>query len=95
MPRSANIHVRTDPHIKAGAEQLFSTFGITISDAVNIFLHQSLLVGGLPFDVRQPRYNAETESAIKEARGIMGGKIKTKVYKSVVEMNTDIDGNNR
>ncbi|MDR1840812.1 MAG: type II toxin-antitoxin system RelB/DinJ family antitoxin [Holophagales bacterium] len=92
MPRNADIHVRTDPQTKAGAEQLFSTFGITISDAVNIFLRQSLLVGGLPFDVRQPRFNDETEAAMKEARDIMSGKVKAKVYSSVAEMNADIDG---
>ena len=39
--------------------------------------------GGLPFEVRQPRYNAETEAAMKEARDIMAGKIKAKRYQSV------------
>jgi DNA-damage-inducible protein J len=92
MPRNANIHVRTDSQTKVGAEQLFSTFGITISDAINIFLRQSLLVGGLPFEVRQPRYSAETETAMQEARDIMSGKVETKVYSSVAEMNADIDG---
>jgi len=92
MPRNADIHVRTDPQTKAGAEQLFSMFGITISDAINIFLHQSLLVGGLPFEVRQPQFNDETEAAMKEARDIMSGKLKAKLYKNVAEMNADIDG---
>lgn len=91
MPKTANLHIRTDPETKVGAEQLFSTFGITISDAVNIFLRQSLIVGGLPFAVRHPRFNAETEAAMQEARDIMSGKVKTKVYASVAEMNADID----
>ena len=55
MARTANINIRTEPDIKAAAEALYSGFGITLSDAVNIFLHQSLIVGGLPFDMRQPR----------------------------------------
>jgi len=91
MAKNANLYIRTDPETKAGAEKLFATFGITISDAVNMFLRQSLLVGGLPFELRQPRYNAETEAAIQEARDIMSGKIQTKVYKSIAEMNADID----
>jgi len=91
MARSASLHIRTDPQTKAGAEQLFSTFGITISDAVNIFLNQSLLVGGLPFEVKQPRYNAETEAAIQEARDIMSGKVQVQGYASVAEMNADLD----
>ena len=91
MAKSADLHIRIDPETKANAENLFSVFGITISDAVNIFLRQSVLVGGLPFELKQPRYNAETEAAIQEARDIRAGKIKAKVYHSVAEMNADID----
>jgi hypothetical protein len=39
----------------------------------------------------QPEYNEETRAAIQEARDIMSGKIKTKSYKTVKEMNADID----
>jgi DNA-damage-inducible protein J len=46
----------------------------------------------MPFKLRKPRYNAETEAAMKEAREIIGGKNKAKVYKTVAEMNADIDG---
>ena len=91
MTKTATLHMRIDPETKSSAEQLFSTFGITLSDAVTIFLRQSLMVGGLPFEVRQPRYNAETEAAIQETRDIMSGKIQAKVYASVAEMNADID----
>ena len=49
------------------------------------------MVGGLPFEVRQPRYNAETEAAILEARGIMDGSIEAKSYASVAEMNAALD----
>jgi len=91
MPKTADLHIRIDPETKSGAEKLFSAFGITISDAINMFLHQSILVGGLPFELRQPRYNAETESAMQEALDIISGKVKAKTYLSVAEMNADID----
>ncbi len=91
MAKSANLHIRIDPETKKNAENLFSVFGITVTDAVNMFLRQAILVGGLPFELKQPRYNAETESAIQEALDIQAGKIKTKVYHSIEEMNADID----
>ena len=91
MAKTASLHVRIDPEIKTNIEELYSSFGITVSDAINIFFRKSLMVGGLPFDVRQPRYNAETEAAIQETRDIMAGKIQTKTYTSVAEMNADID----
>ena len=91
MPKTANLHIRTDPEIKESAERLYSAFGITITDAVNMFLHQSLLIGGLPFNLHHPRYNAETEAAMQEARDIMSGKSSAKIYTSVSEMNDDLD----
>jgi DNA-damage-inducible protein J len=91
MPKTAILNIRIDPETKLGAEKLFGAFGITITDAVNIFLRQSLMTGGLPFEMRRPRYDAETEAAIQEARAIMAGSIPSKVYRSVAEMNADID----
>ena len=91
MARTANINIRTEPETKADAEELFSSFGISISDAINIFLHQSLMVGGLPFEVKQPRFNAETEAAMHEARDIADGKVPAKRYSSVRAMMEDLD----
>lgn len=31
--------------------------------------------GAFPFDMKQPRYNSETEAAMQEARDIFSGKI--------------------
>ena len=91
MVKTANLNIRIDPQTKQGAEQLYSTFGITISDAVNIFLRQSLLVGGLPFEMKQPRYNAETGSAIQETRDIMKGRKKSKNYSSAYELSAELE----
>ena len=57
MAKTATLNVRIDPSTKADAERLFSSFGITISDAVNIFIHQSLMVKFKPI----PKYNAEKQ----------------------------------
>jgi DNA-damage-inducible protein J len=91
MVKTANLNIRIDPQTKQGAERLFSTFGITISDAVNIFLRQSIMVGGLPFEMKQPRYNAETEAAMQEARDIVNGKKKAKSYSSADELFMELD----
>jgi hypothetical protein len=39
----------------------------------------------------QPKYNAETLAAMQEVRDIRAGKIKTKSYATVAEMNADLD----
>ena len=66
MAKTTNINIRTEPDVKQRIESLFSQFGITVSDAVNIFFHQSLMQGGLPFQMQIPQYNAETIAAIDD-----------------------------
>ncbi len=51
IPTELNI----DSAIKAEANDLFNTLGMDMSGAVNIFLHQCILHGGLPFSVEKPR----------------------------------------
>ena len=91
MARTADLHIRIDPETKTNAEQLFTTFGITTTDAIIMFLRQSLLVGGLPFELRQPRYNAQTEAAIQESKDIIAGRIKTKSFASLDEFYKDLE----
>ena len=45
-----------------------------------IYVNSELFEGGIPFDVRVPRYNKETEEAIQEARDIMSGKVSAKAF---------------
>lgn len=91
MAKTANINVRIDPETKSSAEKFFSSFGITITDAINIFLHKSIMEGGLPFEMKQPRYNAETEAAMKEARAIINGQIQPKRYSSAQALFKELD----
>lgn len=91
MSKTANINIRIDPETKSSAERLFSSFGITITDAINIFLRKSIMEGGLPFEMKQPRYNAETEAAMNEARAIMSGQIQAKRYSSAQELFEELD----
>ena len=92
MAKTAAISMRVDPQLKSDAESIFSALGLSITDAINVFLHKSVMEGGIPFDVRQPRYNATTEAAMAEARDIMAGKIETKRYASVAEALSDLEG---
>ena len=86
-----NITIRVDPETKTSAEQLFASFGITVTDAISIFLHKSIMEGGIPFEVKQPRFNAETEAAIEEARHIIAGKTPAKRYSSVRDLFNELD----
>lgn len=92
--KNANLHIRIDSETKSKAETLYSSFGLTLTDAVIMFLRQSIMVKGLPFELRQPRYNAKTEIAIHEANEIMSGAIKTKTYSTLDDFYADLESDN-
>ena len=68
MAKTSVINIRTDSETKQAIEDLYSAFGISVSDAVNIFFKKSLMSNGLPFDMQIPRFSAETLAAIEEVR---------------------------
>jgi len=57
------MNLRIEPEIKADAEELFGSFGLTVTDAVNVFLRQSLMRGGFPFEIVRHKPNAITQVA--------------------------------
>ena len=52
MPEKCIISVEVDADVWKPAESVFEDLGMTLSEAVNIFLHKSMIEEGLPFDVR-------------------------------------------
>ena len=91
MPKTANINLRIEPDVKAQADAVFSSLGISITDAINVFLHASIMEGGFPFQPKQPRYNRETLMAMQEAKDIMAGKVEAKRYSSLSDLLEDMD----
>ena len=62
--------IRIDRDIKEQAVALFSGLGLDMSGAVNMFLHQCVLRGGIPFAIEMPHYKQSTLVAMEEARRI-------------------------
>jgi DNA-damage-inducible protein J len=70
MANTTNFSVRMDSDIKKQCEALYGELGVNLTTAINVFLRQSLRVGGFPFDVRLEQPNMETISAMMEAEHI-------------------------
>lgn len=70
MTATSPTQIRINSEIKAQATELFSALGLDMSSAVNLFLYQCVLRGGLPFSISIPQYNQDTLDAIKEAKQI-------------------------
>jgi addiction module RelB/DinJ family antitoxin len=74
----STIQFRTNETIKSQSNAIFRQLGITMSDAINMFLHQSILHGGLPFELKIPRYNETTLAALADMEQSKGKGIRGK-----------------
>ena len=82
--------VRIDENLKKQASELLAQLGMDMSGAMNIFLRQCVLRGGLPFSVELPQYKPEVLEAMEEAKKISKDP-DTKRYSSLSEALEDID----
>ena len=62
MKVRSNVYL--DKEIKERAKSVFEKYSLSLSDAINIFLAQSVYSNGLPFKIEIP--TKETEKAMKE-----------------------------
>jgi len=78
MTTTANEKTRTNVYLdtvmKKQAQEIFKQYGMGLSDAFNIFLAQSVMEKGIPFQIKIP--NDDTAQVIQDARE---GKNMTKV----------------
>ena len=58
------INPEINPEIKDRVERIYANCGMTLTDAINTFLQQSINVGGLPFLVTQNSKEALRQQAI-------------------------------
>ena len=76
------IQSRINPQLKKQADALFASIGISTSDAVRMFLQQSVNIGGLPFQPKAKLPNTETSQAIKdiEQGNVIHAKTNQQMY---------------
>lgn len=57
--------IKVDPQAWESAKEIFKEYNLTLSDAINIFLNKVRLEGGMPFDIKIPPKNKNTDEIIK------------------------------
>lgn len=70
--QTSMLHVRIDDETKVQAQQALKAMGMSVSDAVRIFLTRVVAEQAIPFDVRVP--NTATLSALDEADQLIQAK---------------------
>ena len=90
MAKTANININIDRDLKEEATYLFDVLGLNMTTAITVFLKMSVLMGGLPFEVKAPKPSKELQHALDEGEKILSGEIKTKSYDNVQDLFDDI-----
>ena len=65
MATSTMVHVRVDEEVKAQATEALAAMGLSVSDAVRVFLMRVAAEQQMPFALKVP--NAKTRAAMAEA----------------------------
>ena len=63
-PKDSTFQVRMNSEIKKAVEEIYARTGMTLTDAFNAFIQQSLNVEGLPFLATQNSREALKEQAL-------------------------------
>lgn len=55
MEKTATLNLRVNPNVKQRAEDVLSRLGIPMSIAIDMYLNQISMTGGIPFPVTLPK----------------------------------------
>lgn len=63
-PKTSTFQMRINPEVKERVEDIYARCGMTLTDAINVFIQQSLNAEGMPLIVTQNSKEAIKEQAI-------------------------------
>ena len=90
--QTSMLHIRVDDDIKEQATQALTTMGLSVSDAVRLFLRRVVVDQAFPLELKVP--NAETQAAMEESRAMMANRRKGENrFASADEMFADLEKN--
>ena len=62
MEKTATLNLRVNPEVKQRAEEVLKSLGMPMSTAIDIYLNQISLTGGIPFAVTLPKAPASIDA---------------------------------
>ncbi|MBP8285253.1 MAG: type II toxin-antitoxin system RelB/DinJ family antitoxin [Rhodoferax sp.] len=87
--QTSMLHVRVDDDIKEQATQALTAMGLSVSDAVRLFLRRVVIDQAFPLELKVP--NAQTRAAMEESRTMMATRRAR--FASAEELFADLEKN--
>ncbi len=89
MATTAMLHVRVDEQLKVRANETLAEMGLSVSDAVRVFLMRVVAERQMPFAIKAP--NTETLAAMAEADEI--SRKRSARFASATDLIDDLEKN--
>lgn len=89
MASTTMVHVRVDEQIKIQATQTLASMGLSVSDAIRVFLMRVVADQQMPFAIKAP--NASTIAAMTEADDIANSRAAR--FNTATELLNDLEKN--
>lgn len=86
MAKTETLHIRIEPIVKQKAEKTLNDLGLSITEAVNVFLNQVILHDGIPFEIKKPQ-----SKTIQVMEDTIEGKNLSKTFNSTDELFEELD----
>ncbi len=83
MEKTVTLNLRVNPTLKEQAESILQRLGVPMSTAVDMFLNQITLVGGIPFPVTLPKAPASVNADL-----MSNDALHAKLRKGLEDMET-------
>lgn len=89
--KTSTLQVRVDEKNKMAAQEVLRTYGLSMSDAVNLLLRRIVEEQAVPLELKVP--NADTRAAIQQSRKLMAeGRLR---FNSADELFADLEKNSQ
>jgi len=89
--QTSMLHIRVDDDIKEQATKALTAMGMSVSDAVRLFLRRVVIDQAFPLELKVP--NAETLAAMEESRTMMAERRAH--FESAAELFADLEKNSK
>ena len=83
MEKTATLNLRVNPQLKSRAESVLTQLGIPMSTAIDMYLNQIALTGGIPFAVTLPKAPESVNADV-----MTNDELKAKLLKGYDDIDT-------
>ena len=87
---NVNVTIRMNEELKRQGSDLFNDLGLTLNNAINVFVRQAVREQRIPFEVSRETPNETTLAAMKETEEICKHPDKYKSFTSVDDLMKDL-----